>query len=104
MRKPALPSLLSLVLGSAAAYATIFSQVHGVVHDPQHRPIANARVELHAANSAFTQTTITAHDGSFTIPNLPLADYTLTTSQPCFPQSPHPSPPPSPPSPIPPLH
>ena len=56
MRNLALLCLLSLFLGflaPQAAHATIFSQVHGVVHDPQHRPIAGAHIELHAANSAF---------------------------------------------------
>ena len=80
MRKFALLCLLSF-LGVIAARATIFSQLHGVVHDPQHRPIANAHVELHAANSAFTKSTITSQDGSFTIPSLPLGDYTITVTQ-----------------------
>ncbi|WP_433984905.1 carboxypeptidase-like regulatory domain-containing protein [Tunturiibacter empetritectus] len=72
MRKLALLCLLSLV-SAITARATIFSQLHGVVHDPQHRPIANARIELHAANSAFTRSSTTAQDGSFTIPSLPSA-------------------------------
>jgi hypothetical protein len=80
MRKLALLCLLSAFL-SANAHAAIFSQVHGVVHDPQHRPIAGARIEIHAANSAFTQTTLTAQDGSFAIPSIPLGDYLLTVSQ-----------------------
>jgi outer membrane cobalamin receptor len=80
MRKLALFCLLSLFCGTVA-HATIFGQVHGVVHDPQHRPIAGARIELHAANSAFIQTTLTAQDGSFTIPSIPLGDYILTISQ-----------------------
>jgi outer membrane cobalamin receptor len=81
MRKLILLCLLSFFLSHAAAHATIFSQVHGVVHDPQHRPIAGARVELHAANSAFTQTILTAQDGSFSVPSIPLGDYILTISQ-----------------------
>jgi hypothetical protein len=83
MRKLALLCLLSLV-SAITARATIFSQLHGVVHDPQHRPIANAHIELHANNSAFTKSTTTAQDGSFTIPSLPLGDYTITISQPGF--------------------
>src|SRR4030088_2189204 len=81
MRKLALLCILSLFIGPNAAHATILSQVHGVVHDPQHRPIAGARIELHAANSAFTQTAVTAQDGSFTISSVPLGDYILTISQ-----------------------
>jgi outer membrane cobalamin receptor len=78
MRKLALFLPLFLI---AAAHASIFSQLHGVVHDPQHRPIAGARIELHAANSTFTQTALTGRDGTFTIPSLPLGDYTITVSQ-----------------------
>lgn len=81
MRKLALLCLLSLFLSAIQAHATIFSQIHGVVHDPQHRPIAGARIQLHAANSAFVQTTVTAQDGSFSIPSIPLGDYVLTVSQ-----------------------
>jgi hypothetical protein len=81
MRKLVLLCFLPLFLNAIAAHATIFSQVHGVVHDPQHRPLAGARIELHAANSAFTQTTLSTQDGSFSIPSIPLGDYILTISQ-----------------------
>jgi hypothetical protein len=79
MRKFAL--FLPLLLLAAAVHASIFSQLHGIVHDPQHRPIAGAHIQLRAENSTFTQSTVTAQDGSFTIPSLPLGDYTLTVSQ-----------------------
>jgi outer membrane cobalamin receptor len=84
MRKLALLCLLTFFFGAPAIHATIFSQLHGVVHDPQHRPIAGAHIELHAANSAFTKTTLTLPDGSFTVPSLPLGDYIATISQPGF--------------------
>ncbi|WP_348268073.1 TonB-dependent receptor [Edaphobacter paludis] len=69
------------LLCSPAAHATIFGQVHGVVHDPQHRPIAGVHIQLHAANSAFTKTTLSGQDGSFSIPAVPLGDYVVTASQ-----------------------
>jgi hypothetical protein len=81
MRKPALFLLLSLLFIGPAAHAAIFAQVHGVVHDPQHRPIAGAHIELHAANSAFTTSALTTKDGAFSIPSLPLGDYIVTVSQ-----------------------
>jgi hypothetical protein len=81
MRKLALVCLLSLLLGSSAAHATIFSQVHGVVHDPHHRPVAGARIELRAATSAFAQSTLTTQEGQFTLSSIPLGDYVITVSQ-----------------------
>jgi TonB dependent receptor/Carboxypeptidase regulatory-like domain/TonB-dependent Receptor Plug Domain len=81
MRKLALFLLLSLLLRGPAAHATIFGQVHGVVHDPQHRPVAGAHIELRAANSALTMTAFTTKDGAFSIPSVPLGDYIITVSQ-----------------------
>ena len=43
-----------LAVATLPALATVFATVHGVVHDPQHRPIAGAQVTLQAADSAFT--------------------------------------------------
>jgi hypothetical protein len=81
MRKLVLFCLLSFLLGASTAYATIFSQVHGVVHDPQHRPIAGAHIELRATSSTFTKRVITTQDGSFTVASIPLGDYIITVSQ-----------------------
>ena len=80
MRKLALICLLPFLI-NAAAHAAIFSQVHGIVHDPQHRPISGAHIQLRAANSDFTTSTITAKDGAFSIPSVPLGDYIVTVSQ-----------------------
>ena len=76
-----LVSLLSMV---PAARATIFGQVRGVVHDPQHRPIDGARVELRSANSTLTFSATTVADGAFSIPSVPLGDYIVTVAQPGF--------------------
>jgi TonB dependent receptor/Carboxypeptidase regulatory-like domain/TonB-dependent Receptor Plug Domain len=81
MRRLALLCLLALLLNTSAARASIFGQVHGVVHDPQHRPIPGAHVELRAANSALTISGLTTQDGSFSIPSVPLGNYTVTISQ-----------------------
>jgi hypothetical protein len=80
MRKFAL-GLLALLFCAAAAHASIFGDVRGIVHDPQHRPIAGATVELHAAHSAFSITVHSAADGSFIFNNVPLGDYTLTVTE-----------------------
>jgi hypothetical protein len=51
--------------------------VHGVVHDPQHRPIANATVTLQAANSAFVLNATTDSEGEFELPEVSIGIYRL---------------------------
>jgi outer membrane cobalamin receptor len=62
------------------AFATIFSSVKGVVHDPQHRPVAGAVVTIKARQADWTQTTTTDADGAFQIAAVPVGEYTLTVS------------------------
>jgi outer membrane cobalamin receptor len=69
-----------LLLSASIARATVFSQLQGVVHDPQHRPLTAAHITLAAAHSAFTLFADTNPEGSFTIPNIPLGDYTVTVT------------------------
>ena len=69
-----------VVAFSLHARATVFATVHGVVHDPQHRPVAGARVALNAVNSQYTQRTETDGTGEFDLPQTPLGLYTLQVS------------------------
>ena len=74
--------LLLLCLASALRlFASIFCEVQGVVHDPQHRPVAGAHIELRAANPSLTLHAISRQDGSFSIPSAPLGDYRLVVSK-----------------------
>jgi outer membrane cobalamin receptor len=66
-----------LFLVAAPAWATIFSTVKGVVHDPQHRPVPGAMVTLKARLADWTQTTMTDADGAFQIAAVPVGDYTV---------------------------
>src|SRR5947209_20618429 len=59
------------------AYATVFATIHGVVHDPQHRPVAGAHVLLKAAASQFSLHTDTDMTGEFDLPEAPLGVYQL---------------------------
>ena len=77
-------AVLFLPFTPVASAATIFGEVHGIVHDPQHRPIQGATVTIHAARSAFAKTEHTNQDGAFSLPVIPLGDYTVTVSQPGF--------------------
>lgn len=72
--------LLSFFAG-APAWAGIFGRVHGVVHDPQHRPIAGAHVVLKAAHSSFTASITTNQDGSFQLNNIPVGEYEVIVTQ-----------------------
>ena len=58
-------------------HATVFANLHGVVHDPQHRPIAGAHVMLHANQSEFSLTATTNAVGEFDLQQVPIGVYTL---------------------------
>ena len=74
----------ALVFSAAIARATIFGSIRGIVHDPQHRPVAGASVKLKSATSDWSQSTQTDQDGAFLFNNVPIGDYTITVSQPGF--------------------
>ncbi|HEY4381242.1 MAG TPA: TonB-dependent receptor [Acidobacteriaceae bacterium] len=71
-------TILLCLLPASFARATVFSQLQGVVHDPQHRPVPRAHIAVAAAHSDFVRSTDTGTDGSFTLPNIPLGDYIVT--------------------------
>jgi hypothetical protein len=66
------------------AYANVFSAVHGVVHDPRHRPLAGVQVTMQAADSAFVLHATTNNDGEFELPQTPIGVYRLRISAPGF--------------------
>ena len=69
-----------LLVVMAPAHADVFANVHGIVHDPQHRPIAGAEVTLKAADSDFKLTAKTNSIGEFNLPQAPIGVYKLTVS------------------------
>ena len=73
-----LAPLAMLALLAVTAQASDLGEVHGVVHDPEHLPVAHATVELDAAGSAWSQTTRTSAHGEFAFPGIPLGRYVLT--------------------------
>jgi hypothetical protein len=66
-----------LVAFSLDARATVFATVHGVVHDPQHRPVAGANVALKAIDSQYSLHSETDSTGEFDLPEAPLGVYQL---------------------------
>lgn len=78
--------IVALVVVTCLALPTVLraadlGDVHGVVHDAQHRPVAGAVLELKAAASDWAQTTRSDAAGEFSFPGVPLGNYLLTVSQ-----------------------
>jgi hypothetical protein len=61
--------------------AAIFGRIQGIVHDPQHRPVAAASVKLQAITSAYSQTSQTDDNGEFSFTSVPVGDYKITVTQ-----------------------
>jgi len=72
--------ILSLIFFAHAARATVFGTVRGVAHDPQHRPVAGASVQIKSATSDWSQSAKTDDDGSFSFPAVPFGDYSLSVT------------------------
>lgn len=60
------------------AHASFFAPIHGVVHDPSHRPIRGVQVTIHAAHSAVSFCRVTGADGTFHVNNIPAGVYIVT--------------------------
>ncbi len=85
IRLLAAPLILAMALPCSA---TVFGNVRGVVHDPQHRPISGAHATLQAQDSAYTLAMETDADGAFHFDAVPLGAYIVTADAPGFaPQS-----------------
>jgi hypothetical protein len=68
----------AVLLSLPSARATIFGSIRGIVHDPQHRPVAVASVELKSASSDWSRQTQTDQEGEFAFGAVPLGDYIIT--------------------------
>jgi hypothetical protein len=71
----------ALAVSALPVKATIFGNIRGIVHDPQHRPIAGASVKLEAITSDWSQTTQTDDNGEFSFSAVPVGDYKITVTQ-----------------------
>jgi outer membrane receptor protein involved in Fe transport len=79
MRKKCVTFCVAAALLSASfAYATIFGNVRGIVHDPQHRPIESAQVTLHAQGSSWSKTMPSNANGEFEFSVVPAGEYVLS--------------------------
>jgi len=75
-------SCLAIIVSfGSPLHATIFGRVQGIVHDPQHRPVAAASVRLQATTSDWSQTAQTDDNGEFSFTAVPVGDYKITVAQ-----------------------
>ena len=65
----------AMTIGTASAQAEIFGTVRGIVHDPQHRPIPGATVDLKAQRSDWLERQQTNDSGEFAFNAVPLGEY-----------------------------
>jgi outer membrane cobalamin receptor len=73
--------LLAALVYLPLAPAAELTAVRGVIHDPQHRPIAGATVTLRAAHSDFLVSGKTDNDGEFSLSAVPPGIYAVTVAQ-----------------------
>ena len=73
--------LAATVLFASGVFATIFGTVRGIVHDPQHRPVAGASVKIKSATSDWTETAQTDQEGAFAFSSVPLGDYVVSVTK-----------------------
>jgi len=81
-----LPLGLLLILAGTTA-AAIFGSVHGVIHDPQHRPVQGAMVMLKAKASDWAKSTTSNGNGEFEFQTVPVGQYTVSVANPGFVQA-----------------
>src|SRR5712671_2099753 len=84
MNLSCIPRLGGLLLLTAFAGATIFGSVRGLIHDPQHRPVYDAKVTIHATNSDWAQTATSDDQGAFQFDAVPIGEYQVTVDMPGF--------------------
>ncbi len=83
MQRVLMTALLAFLF-SSGALAEDFGKVRGVVHDPQHRPIAGATVTVRARSSSWSQSTPSDSDGEFHFTGVPVGDYLVSVTAPGF--------------------
>ena len=68
----------ALLIFTPFAKAVVLSSLRGIVHDPDHRPVADARVTVKSVSSDFVQTLRTGPEGTFETTTIPIGEYQVT--------------------------
>jgi hypothetical protein len=75
---------LALLFAALSAQASVFGTVRVIVHDPQHRPIAEAKVQLNSAASEWTSSVSSGDDGIAQFSAVPIGQYSVRVESPGF--------------------
>jgi outer membrane receptor protein involved in Fe transport len=73
-----------LILLTRPSNAVILTNLRGVIHDPQHKPIASAYVILQSKTSDFHRSTESNAEGIFEFSAIPAGEYVITVNAPGF--------------------
>jgi outer membrane receptor protein involved in Fe transport len=77
--RPAL--LLALIhIFAISALCSIFGSIRTIVHDPQHRPVKGATIQVQSRSSDWSVTASTDENGAADILNVPIGEYTVTVT------------------------
>lgn len=76
--------LFTALVSSLVQAQTFRGSIAGTVTDPTNAAIAGAPVEVANTATGLRRSTVTSNAGEFTVPDLPLGEYTVTISQPGF--------------------
>ena len=74
-------SVIFILACAAPSLASVFGDVRGIVHDPQHRPISAANIRLLSRSSEFSLTAQTNADGEFFFREVPIGQYLVRIEQ-----------------------
>src|SRR5215468_12767040 len=73
-----------LALSSIAVWAQGTSQIQGVVKDTSGAVIGGAEVKATQTETGITRTAMSAEDGVYVLPNIPIGPYRIEASKPGF--------------------
>ncbi len=79
-RQVLLISALTLAV-SHFAEAVVLNSIRGVVHDPDHRPVAGASVIVNSTGSDFKKKLTTGQDGTFEVVTVPTGEYHVSVTR-----------------------
>ena len=80
MRLIRIALLINIVALAGLMPADVVSTVRGIIHDPQHRPVADAMVMIKAKNSDWSATTNSDAAGNFAFNAVPLGEFVVSVS------------------------